>query len=523
MYHYIIVDDESLTRKGTIKKIGSLDDQVQCVGESSNGQEGMLMIDALNPDIIITDMNMPVVDGSQFLKSIREKYPHKHVIVISGFKDFNYAKQAIEAKALSYILKPFSKEDIQTAIKEAIRLIENKQSTDDKIVSIEAEKEYVQYDYDIQMLKNLILGYHKSQPELSSEKLRTMCKMHHMVLITIHSNLKLNESALNDYAISNGYGDLGLYIPHLHNDKIGFFVLFFPQKTPLKLSGICKQISSGLIQLHIDMNSSVSIGISNLKSDLLQLNSAYDECVDALNSKLLMDTNYYYFYEDVNINHKRLLWDRADEFLFRIEAVEKAKVAELLENLFLYFLSNDECTLYEAKIYCNELIQSTKIMLNSYYNNFPADDNSSSIQNIFNSIFNFEELKDYLLVLFHNIATSLSGTSIYTIDNNIEKMKLYINRNYKNNISMEFMSSLFYLNRSYCSSLFREKVGEKFVDYVNNIRINRAKVLLNQADTKIYQISKSVGYDNIKYFFRVFKKVTGMTPEQYRKLQNQNI
>lgn len=205
----------------------------------------MQLIDETDSDIIITDMNMPVVDGTQLLKLIREKYSTKQIIVISGYKDFDYAKQAIQAKVISYILKPFSKEDIQNTMMEAIHLIENNQSSDNKIISIEAEKEYVQYGYDIQMLKNLILGYHNRQLELNSEKLKTMYSMHHIVLMTIHSTSNLDETALNNYAITSGYGDLGLYISHLNNDKMGFFVLFFPDNTPVKLNSLCKQIGSG--------------------------------------------------------------------------------------------------------------------------------------------------------------------------------------------------------------------------------------------------------------------------------------
>jgi Response regulator containing CheY-like receiver domain and AraC-type DNA-binding domain len=518
MYTYIIVDDESLTRKGTMKKIGTLDNRVQCIGEAENGALGLTLIDELNPDIIITDMNMPVLDGSQFLTAIREKYPSKHIIVISGYKDFEYAKQAIESKALSYILKPFSKEDIQVAINEAIRLMENDKNMTEHIVSIEAEKEYVQYDYDIQMLKNLILGYQTSQHELSSAKLKNMCKLHHIVLMTIHSTEKLNQLALKEYAASNGYGDLGLYIPHLHNDKIGFFVLFFPEKTPLKISAVCKQISSGLIQLIMDNGSQVSTGISAVKDDLLQLNSAYQECVDALNYKQLTDGNRAYFFNEIKHIPIRMAWNNADEFLFRIEASETERVSALLEELFTYLSEVPNCTLYDAKVYSNDLIQNTKIMLSSYYQNSSNTDYSASIQNIFNSIFNFDELKNYLQVLFKNITISMAGTSIYSISDTIEKMKRYIDRNYKKDLSMEFISSLFYMNRSYCSSLFREKTGEKFVDYVNIVRINKAKELLSQTDTKIYQISKSVGYDNPKYFFRIFKKLTGVTPEEFRKI-----
>lgn len=99
----------------------------------------------------------------------------------------------------------------------------------------------------------------------------------------------------------------------------------------------------------------------------------------------------------------------------------------------------------------------------------------------------------------------------------VEKMKTYVGRNYKNNVTVDFLSSLFYMNRSYCSHLFRVKTGRKLVDYMNSVRIEKAKRLLLDSDKKMYQIAKAVGYDNVKYFFRVFRKSEGKTPEQYRK------
>lgn len=89
-------------------------------------------------------------------------------------------------------------------------------------------------------------------------------------------------------------------------------------------------------------------------------------------------------------------------------------------------------------------------------------------------------------------------------------------RNYQKDITQEYISYLFYINRSYLSTLFKARTGEKFVDYLNSIRIEKAKELLAGSQRKMYQVARAVGYDNVKYFFRVFKKKTGITPEQYR-------
>lgn len=115
-----------------------------------------------------------------------------------------------------------------------------------------------------------------------------------------------------------------------------------------------------------------------------------------------------------------------------------------------------------------------------------------------------------------HLASLLQSQSVYAGDDVIENIKVYMERNYQKDITQEYISYLFYINRSYLSTLFKARTGEKFVDYLNSIRIEKAKELLAGSQRKMYQVARAVGYDNVKYFFRVFKKKTGITPEQYR-------
>ena len=141
------------------------------------------------------------------------------------------------------------------------------------------------------------------------------------------------------------------------------------------------------------------------------------------------------------------------------------------------------------------------------------------MQNIISYIFRLEDLKDYYMQFFMNITEMLKTESIYALEDVVEKIQLYMRHNYQKNLTQDFIASLFYLNRSYLSTLFKHRTGMKFIDYLNEIRIEKAKEMLSGSSRKMYQISKAVGYDNPKYFFRIFKKKTGLTPEQYR-IQN---
>lgn len=518
MYTYIVVDDEPLTRRGIIKKIDTLNHMAECVGEASNGQEALELIAELKPHIVITDMNMPVLDGTGLLQQLNQKYPEIQIIVISGYKDFEYAKQAVSARAISYILKPFSRESIQEAVRNAIDLIENTTTLQNRIVSSEAEKEYAKYDYDIQLIKNAILGYHTAVPELVSDKLKLINQNHHFILMTLHGTQKLDEMILKDFIHEQGSGDLSLYLSHLHNDHMGFFILFFPERTPLQLNTHCKHIALNFINLLKEEKTNLSIGISSIQSELTKLNCAFKETVSALNSKKLYDDNGCYFFTKENLPLLSTHWKYLHEFLFRIETGECQRVMALLDDLFNYFNQSPDCTLYEFKYYCIQLTEKVREFLNLYFSNISQGNPSTSVQNIFNSLFTFEEIKNYFIQFFSNVCTSMQSKSIYASEDVIENVKTYVKRNYFNDLNLEFISSLFYMNRSYLSHLFKKKAGESFIDYVNIIRTEEAKRLLKTSDKKMYQIAKAVGYDNVKYFFRIFKKITGITPEQYRKI-----
>ena len=210
-----------------------------------------------------------------------------------------------------------------------------------------------------------------------------------------------------------------------------------------------------------------------------------------------------------------VVWPQEDEFLFRIEAGMSDEVHALTDKLFSWFVSLPGFTLGDAKYYCYTLSNQCRQILNSYLKQ-ENESSSGSMQNVVSQIFRLEELQDYYQQFFLNITDLLKTESVYAVDDVIERIQIYIQKNYQKDLTQDFIASLFYLNRSYLSTLFRQKTGMKFVDYLNNVRIEKAKEMLLGTNRKMYQISKAVGYDNTKYFFRIFKKKAGMTPEQYR-------
>jgi Response regulator containing CheY-like receiver domain and AraC-type DNA-binding domain len=510
MNTYIVVDDEPLTRMGTIKKVGNFGGAVECIGQASNGQEGLELIERLNPDIIITDMNMPAMDGVEFLKFLTQKYSEKQIIVISGFKDFEYARAAIHAKVFSYLLKPFSREDIQMAMKKAIEAIAETHSNQNRITVIEAQRETANYQLDINLIQSLIMGYEMPRsPVLSSEKFQEISKMNYFTLFVVYSSVTFEQTRLMQF--SEEYKDEHfVWIQHPGSSNILFYLYYFNSQ-PDEMKGV--DIANECLKIFKE--GTATIGKSGVKTNLNKLNEAKDEGLQALNSSNIFSKNLLICYKISTGKIRSFSWEKENEFIFRIEAGEYVKTLSLLDDLFILFQSRHE-TLREIKLYCSELIQKSKAIINNYFDNLSSNNMSASVQNILNLLFNIEEIRQYVSRIFTNIAKSMETKCLYGSDDIVENVKTYVNKNYRNDISLDIIASLFSINSTYFSHLFKEKSGENFVDYLNRVRIENAKKLLKNTDTKMYQIAKAVGYDNVKYFFRIFKKVTEMTPERYR-------
>lgn len=516
MYTYIIIDDETLIRKGTIKKLERTAHEVDCIAEASEGAEGIALIEKLQPDFVILDMQMPGMNGTELLPYLAEHYPDMPLIVISGYRDFNYLKHAFSADAIDYLLKPFGHEAIGACVEKAIERLKNSQTITQQIMDSHEQKEAARYEYDIQYLTNLILGFYTGDGAITSEKLKFINNTRQLVLLTFYCDRNFFRLNIQEWLEDGGFGDLGLYLSNSTQPQIGFLILFLPPEKPVKAENLIRQITDALLTLARQHECPLLIGISHTHSDLMELHTTFSETSDALNQQKLNGPYLCSYVYNDNMPARQVVWDQEDKFLFYVEAGNQEEIRRLTEQLFEWFRTIPSFTLHDAKYYCYYLSNQCRDILD-YYLEQNSRKSSGSVQNVVSRLFRAEELRDYYLQFFLNIAEMLRPKSIYAQDDVIENVQIYIKHNYQKSLTQDFIASLFYLNRSYLSTLFKQKTGMKFIDYLNDIRIEKASEMLEHSDRKMYQISKAVGYDNPKYFFRIFKKKMGCSPEQYRK------
>ena len=519
MFTYLIIDDEELTRKGTIKKLSPLAETVTCIGEAQDGREGMEMIARLHPDIVVLDMQMPVMDGSALLPWLAEHYPDLPLIVISGYRNFDYIKHAISANAVDYVLKPFSREEIQKCMKSAISRLVDKSELEYRLTSSQEEKETALYEYDLQLLRSLLLGYQTELPGFSSRRLTFLNQAHCYTLFSAYFTRDPELPALQSWIEANGLTDLMLPLPDGTDRQILHMLVFLPEDSVISITPYFRNIAEEFLSFAEQQGNPPLLGISTSRRSLSQLKDARDEAASALGQQELSDVPpKYYLCQDHT--PRTITWEHQEEFLFRLESGNVQEVRALTDQLFSYYQKLRGFTLADAKYHCYLLSDECRRILSEYLPQLPLPEKSDSIQRAIGSICHVSQLHRYYLQFFVNLASLLGEKTVYAQEDVIENIKIYLERNYQKDLTQEFISTLFYINRSYLSTLFKARTGEKFTDYLNGIRIEKARELLSGTDRKMYHIAKAVGYDNVKYFFRIFKKKTGMTPEQYRERQS---
>ncbi len=507
MYSYIIVDDEVIIRKGLMKKVSSITSlELTCVGEAPNGIVGLKLIEEKNPDIIISDMKMSKMNGVEFLERIRAQYKDKAVIVVSSYKDFEYMSKAIESRAIGYVLKPFSTEEIEKQLKKAVEFVEQQKSISDmskKADSLDQTKanecllSTILNPWDNTNGNNLAEhGYDASNPA---------------VLITIHSREEKSAQRVKELG-SSILTDINYKVIRNSLDKNQLFFLMYTHKEELKSK---MEIKAEHIALHLQkQNEGKSyLCISKVLDDFTLLHKSYKVAEKMLKSIKLSDKKvilYEKFYQP------------PAECIYEEEEINKIflslkyypnNASAILKEFFAKFdRENHNFDMIEKT--CRSLVE--KINQYGLQNGIDVDE----IMEVFLKRYLFcddmrkieEDITEYTLGIIRAI-----GDDTTEVEANLTTLiKEYVIKNYNKKMTLQTIASEFYISSSQCSSQLKQ-IGEgNFSEFITKIRIEKAKKLLSETNIAIDHISGEIGYMNPKYFFKIFKKTTGYTPAEYR-------
>lgn len=509
MYTYIIIDDERLIRLGLISKINEISsEKFECVGEAENGQKGMELLEEITPDIIITDMKMAKMDGVEFLKKLHEKHSDIPVIVISGYKAFDYMSQAIEHGVVGYVLKPFSTEEIEKQLLKAVSRIEQKNNITkmrEKISDLEQNRE------DMEFIKVI------TEPWNEEEELRQgLCMDNWHVLINIYTNVSEEMNILRE-CTKRFWSDCD-YICFENKAVYGQYFVLFTVKEEQQAGTIISQVPEFFSAMKIRNHSGKFYGaVSGKIQGISQVHRAYQE-----NEKMLRDIRLVdkvkFFYESEYSSQKRKLYtddeiqDLMVAFKYETEGSHKA-----MKQFFTRF-SIEKDTLREIGASCKRLL--ARIDEWAVENQVETDDIMSVFYTRYRFCDDLTKMEKEISGYANLISLSIQRKS-YSDDYTYEQMCKYIQENYYKKITLQTLADQFYLSATQCSNILKKYMEKGLNVYLMEIRINKAKDLLDKTSMSVEQISREVGYPNPKYFFRMFKQATTFAPIEYRRRGDQ--
>lgn len=511
MHHILLVEDEPLFRKGLAKMITGSETNWHVCGEAENGQEAEKLIAEKLPDLVITDIRMPLMDGLELLKRSKLKFPHIEFIVITGFQDFQYAQAALRYGAMDLLIKPCGKQDIYDALDKAeIRVLE-KQANLRK-----AETEHAL------LLENTLRGLLLRFPyraELAAELAKSLapCKL---ILFQItdfmpsHKQYMKRDMPLLQFAVLNMISEL-LDMYDMDGRLIlienGQFALLCQDSCEEKL--VCEAACETVERLLGLQMSSYCAGAAASLQDLAELYEAGRSMLGAT-IVTVQDKTAAQVDKPLSTNRaqQQLISTQTIAFILagQIESM-KLYLAQLMKKIYGLSLEDGKV---EALSFSFALQDTARKQFEIAYDPQVRTERITRL----NACCTNDEISHWTGVELDCFMSSFTAWQEKYSENVVWKAARYMEEHYAEQLPLQLVASQVHLNATYFSHLFKKETGRSFVDYLIELRMEKAKGLLANTDMKITEVSGVVGYDLPNYFAKLFKQTTGLSPKDYRKM-----
>jgi len=514
----MIVDDEKHVREGLMLLADWDTFGIQTVLEAENGEEATELILTHQPDIIFTDMRMPKRDGVSLLKWISEQNLEAKTIVVSGYDDFEYMRNAIYYKSFDYLLKPIDPDLLNETLNRAISDLnqlkkKRKSSIEDNKVMNEVKQLYID-----QLFSSVIRSAHeaseawrKLEKQLEVDLTKTTFTVATIQVRPIINRFQ-GDADLCFFSLNNMCHELirlnGVGVSFRNVNEEAELVIVCWNNQPIR--SLLEKLHSSIYQL-THVRTPIALGEEKRTiKEAYQSSRLVGQTYSLLNPKPIVS---------ISDRMKRPilhLLDHSKELQWALKSGNKEQMTEVLNRIFHTMETNHSLT-YEQ---IEEWEKAFSILQKSWMTEYEMERDHEIYEgkDYWNAdgTFSFSTFKREKEKEFYRLIETLTERKYQTEETNMQQIAAYLREHYAEDIQLQAIADRFYLSREYISRKFKQEFHETITDYVTTIRIEKAKELLANAHFKIYEIAFQVGYQNEKYFSKVFKKLVGMTPNEYR-------
>lgn len=518
-YRVLFVDDEKDIINIIEKKINWEALNLARPAYAANGLEALEMAESLRPDIVVTDIKMPYMDGLSLAKALRNQDPSVRILFLSGFDEFEYAQAAIDLKADQYLLKPINASQLEDIFKKIVQKLDDEKSEVNNKAKLQAY-----YEQSLPILQDNILASiaQTRMPHSRIEQTLQDYQLHlpgpHYVVCVIHTS----KNHLNK---QTSYPLACLSVRQLAIEKIDpiwkaqFFNLFddlalianltYEQELAIltdQLDAFCRQANNLLSVV-------TTCGIGLAVNELSCLPTSTETALQAVNYRVLYGSNRAISITD--LGQTQPVNETEPVSLRQIFSLIKLEDQDQLEKAVTDFLATNarHQSLMEHELFLMDMM--TQIV------HF-ASGNNLAIQSLVGDYASLQKkdplaveiwLKDLVFAMQIKLKESRRSSTQAMVD----QAKEYVHANYQDpSLSLPVLCKQLGVSECYFSTIFKKETKESFVRYLTQVRIDKACALLLETNEKAYTIARQVGFNDPNYFSYVFRRTMGQSPSKYK-------
>ncbi len=531
MIKLFLVEDEIVMRDGIKRQIDWEKEGIEFVGEASDGELAYPMILETKPDILLTDIKMPFMDGLQLSELVRKELPDTYIIILSGYDEFSYAQRAVSLGVTEYLLKPLPPGKLLECIKRVQEKIEQERQTAETDWSDELLRE--QSDYKRQkFFRALVLGEKSLSDMLDMAQeldMNITARFYRMLLLTVRREH-------GDRPESSFREELSRTLDHV--DGWYFFdrgedgyALLATENDEEALKASCRAVIEQLLaRIRTDGKRTYYIGVGKIVNRISEIGSSFYEANKAFANRFITGMDRVVYADDL----LRGAEAGNPPALDVEDAITDTDPREMLEN-FLRTGTYEETEPFieglfhsvgeknvQSLIYLNYLVMDMFFSMARFLKEIghPAEEidrKCGNINTFMRGNVTAEQAEDYLSAYLKEVILARDTVTEKRYGKILREAVHYIDLNYNNEeISLNKVAQTANISPSHFSSIFSQEMGITFIEYLIQKRMEQAKVLLRTTQLRSSEIAYRVGYRDPHYFSFTFKKTQGMTPREYR-------
>lgn len=544
MYKILIADDETDTRNLLVKYIRQKEPDLEIVGSVMNGEEALRVAEETRPDLVITDIFMPVMNGLEFLKAARDRGLTMKAAVISGYDEFAYAREAISLGVTEYLLKPFSPLELKEVIDKMKRELDSQRQLFENMKQLREQVDNKNILLKERILREILDGkYEEEVPPASlldaSQAYYCACLIKLPVSLKEHAwdfSRQENVEELLDL-IGDGYFHKDIHVNGLSFDRQGAILIL----SGMAASGpqFLMKVKKGIVHLQQSLEKYYSMKIlcviGGIYDRWQELAVSYQEALGLWRGLLKVDkTVVVYGEQDAGKTERTDHGDRPaapnsagsadqitglkEQILLAVRMGQEKHAMEVIDDLMKCYAALSGKKADYVSVSVEELVYAVSSDMENQ--GISHDDSRMKEQ-----IANFS-LRDIQAVLKEYIAKCcrlvVANQEKYQADRIVESVKYLIERNLDfENLTLEWLSAQLNFSANYVRQIFKQKTGESFMEYLIRKRMEKAGKLLKDTDMMIQDVAKVCGYSNQRYFASSFKKYYACTPTAFKSMIGQ--